>query len=90
MDSCLHATSDLVQHLPDAQQEPLLSAWLPPLAGLLKINVDGTLFPLKKQAGIGVVIRDVEGRLKAALCRKIKAPLGHWKLKLRPMRLVCC
>ena len=26
--------------------------------------------------GIGVVIRDVKGRLLTALCRKIKAPLG--------------
>ena len=76
VDSCLHATLDPVQHLPDAQQEPLLSVWFPPSAGLFKINADGALFSSKKQAGIGVVIRDVEGRLKAALCKKIKAPLG--------------
>ena len=31
--------------------------WPPPL-GLCKINVDGALFPTKKLAGIGVVIRD--------------------------------
>ena len=40
--------------------------------GLFKINVDGALFTSKKQASISVVIRDVEGGLLAALCRKIK------------------
>ncbi|XP_030924592.1 uncharacterized protein LOC115951551 [Quercus lobata] len=77
------ATSDPVQHIPDAQQQPLLSAWLPPSAGLFKINVDGALFSSKKQVGIGVVIRDVEGRLKAALCRKIKAPLGSLEVEAK-------
>ena len=43
--------------------------------GLCKINVDGALFTLRKQAGIGVVIRDGEDRLLATLCKKIKAPL---------------
>ena len=81
--SCFQATSDPVQHIPDAQQQPLLSAWLPPSAGLFKINVDGALFSSKKQAGIGVVIRDVEGRLKAALCRKIKAPLGSLEVEAK-------
>ena len=44
----------------------------PPL-GLCKINVDGAIFPTKKLAGIGVVIRDQQGKLLAALCRKIRA-----------------
>ena len=38
--------------------------------------MDGALFPAKKLAGIGVVIRDMRGRLLDALCRKIIAPLG--------------
>ncbi|XP_050248969.1 uncharacterized protein LOC126696242 [Quercus robur] len=74
MDSCVEAASDSILHLPDAQQQPLFSAWLPPSVGLCKINADGVLFTSRKQAGIGVVIRDGEGRLLAALCRKIKAP----------------
>ena len=49
--------------------------WPPPL-GLCKINVDGALFPTKKLAGIGVVIRDQQDRLLAALCKKIRAQLG--------------
>ena len=75
MDSCVEAALDSVLHLPNAQQQPLFSAWLPPSVGLCKINVDGALFTSWKQAGIGVVIRDGEGRLLAALCRKIKSPL---------------
>ena len=49
--------------------------WPPPL-GLCKINVDGALFPTKKLDGIGVVIRDQQDRLLAALCKKIRAQLG--------------
>ncbi|XP_075669864.1 uncharacterized protein LOC142639591 [Castanea sativa] len=83
VDSCLHATLDPVQPLLDAQRKSLLSIWSPPSAGLFKINVDGALFSSKKQAGIGVVIRDVEGRLKATLCRKIKAPLGSLEVEAK-------
>ena len=75
MDSCVEATLDSILHLPNAQQQPLFSAWLPPSVGLCKINVDGALFTSRKHAGIGVVIRDGEGRLLATLCKKIKAPL---------------
>ena len=82
-DSCFQAISNPVQHIPDAQQQPLLSAWLPPSVGLFKINVDGALFSSKKQAEIGVVIRDVEGRFRAALCRKIKAPLGSLEVEAK-------
>ena len=38
--------------------------------------MDGALFPTKKLVGIGEVIRDLRGKLLAALCRKIRAPLG--------------
>ena len=51
-------------------------AWIPPPLGLCKINVDGALFPTKKLAGIGVVIRDQQDRLLVALCKKIRAQLG--------------
>ena len=74
MDSCVEAALDSVLHLPNAQQQPLFSAWLPPSVGLCKINVDGALFTLRKQAGIGVVIRDGEGRLLATLCKKNQSP----------------
>ena len=87
MDSHNVAASNRILHLAETQ---LHSTWMLPSLGSFKINVDGALYPTKKLAGIGVVIRDLQGRLMAALCRKIKA---HWeclKLKLKPMKLVCC
>nr|XP_023880683.1 uncharacterized protein LOC111993063 [Quercus suber] len=50
--------------------------WSPPRNGHFKINVDGAVFAAQKAVGVGVVIRDDEGRLEAALCRKITAPMG--------------
>ena len=66
---------DLVQPLNDRQENLQNSDWVPPHSGQCKINVDGALFPTKKLAGIGVVIRDQQGRLLAALCRKIRAQM---------------
>ena len=65
--------SDLVQPFSDRQEVLQHSVWVPPPLGLCKINVDGAIFPTKKLAGIGVVIRDQQGKLLAALCRKIRA-----------------
>ena len=70
------STSDLVQPLSDRQENLQNSDWVPPHTGQCKINVDGALFPTKKLAGIGVVIRDQQGKLLAALCRKIRAQMG--------------
>ncbi|XP_075662967.1 uncharacterized protein LOC142632455 [Castanea sativa] len=45
--------------------------WLPPPMDVVKINFDGATSPKKKKAGIGVVVRDVNG-LVLASCAKIK------------------
>nr|XP_023929661.1 uncharacterized protein LOC112040977 [Quercus suber] len=50
--------------------------WVPPQGQTFKANVDGAVFAEIKAVGIGVVIRDMEGKVKAALCQKIKAPFG--------------
>ena len=50
--------------------------WIPPQGQTLKANVDGAVFAELKAARIGVVIRDMEGNVKAALSKKINAPLG--------------
>lgn len=41
----------------------------------LKVNVDGAIFSSQKTAGIGVVIRNEDGCFRAALSKKIMAPL---------------
>jgi len=66
------ASSNRFLHLVETQMQ---LAWLPPSSGSFKINVDGALYPTKDRAVIGVVIRDLQGRLMATLCRKIKVPL---------------
>lgn len=38
--------------------------------------VDGAIFPLEQEAGVGVIIRDDQGLVIAALIKKIKQPLG--------------
>lgn len=50
--------------------------WAPPRDGQFKINVDGVVFTKQKAGGVGVVIRENEGRLEAALSKKIPIPLG--------------
>ncbi|KAK9985868.1 hypothetical protein SO802_030819 [Lithocarpus litseifolius] len=51
-------------------------SWIPPTAPHFKINVDGATFAKLKAVGIGVLVRDDQGRVIAALSKKIHAPLG--------------
>ena len=77
------STSDLVQPLSDRQENLQNSDWVPPHSGQCKINVDGALFPTKKLAGNGVVIRDQQGKLLVALCRKIRAQMGALEVEAK-------
>ena len=43
---------------------------------MFKANVDGAVFSALGAVGIGVIIQDEEGRVEAALSKRIKAPLG--------------
>jgi len=58
------------------QRRELRSLWKPPPAPMFKIDVDGAVFLSQGTVGIGVIIRDEEGRVEAALSKKIMAPLG--------------
>ena len=58
-----------------------VASWSPPQNGHFKINVDGAVFSAQKAVGVGLVIRDDKGRLEAALCRKITAPMGAVEAK---------
>ena len=48
--------------------------WKPPSTGLFKINFDGTTFDNLALAGLGVVIRDEQGMIIAALSQQIPLP----------------
>ena len=41
--------------------------WLPPSNQLYKVNVDGAVFKERKESGVGVIIRDVNGLVVAAM-----------------------
>ena len=59
------------------QADPIpLATWQPPSQGSYKVNMDGTVFTNRKQAGAGVIIRDGNGEVIAALSKKWKCPLG--------------
>ena len=63
---------------------PRLDAtWCPPRGGHFKINVDGAVFSKKKAVGIGVVIRDDEGRLEATLSKKIPVRMGALEVEAK-------
>ena len=49
--------------------------WKPPPLNKFKINIDGAVFASQKAAGVGVLVRDADGRTIGALSKKIWAPL---------------
>ena len=55
-------------------QPPGCVCWHPSIASLLKVNFDGATFRDFNVAGLGVVIRDSRGRVKASLSEKINLP----------------
>lgn len=61
--------------------------WVPPQGQTFKANVDGVVFAELKVVGIGVVIRDMEGKVKATLCKKINAPFGPVEAKAKAFEM---
>ncbi|KAK7845520.1 putative ribonuclease h protein [Quercus suber] len=55
---------------------PATVSWQPPCHGHYKVRIDGAVFSKRKQAGTGIVIRDSEGEVIAALSKKWKLSLG--------------
>ncbi|XP_075645135.1 uncharacterized protein LOC142616141 [Castanea sativa] len=53
---------------------PRATRWFPPQSSQLKVNYDGALFKEIWQAGIGVVVRDAEGRVRGALSDRTMLP----------------
>ena len=50
------------------QSEPVFQrTWLPPSNQLYKVNVDGAVFKDRNESGVGVIIRDVNGLVVAAM-----------------------
>uniref|UniRef100_A0A7N2L7F5 RNase H type-1 domain-containing protein n=1 Tax=Quercus lobata TaxID=97700 RepID=A0A7N2L7F5_QUELO len=48
--------------------------WQPPNPGEYKTNLDGAMFTVSDEAGLGVVVRDSNGLVVAAMAEKMKQP----------------
>ena len=55
--------------------------WVPSLGNVFKVNVDGVVFAQHKAVGIGVIVRDDRGKIKATISKRIDAPLGAVEAK---------
>ncbi|XP_075640370.1 uncharacterized protein LOC142612137 [Castanea sativa] len=64
--------------------EPMVQqCWLPSSNQLYKVNVDGVIFKARKESGVGVIIRDANGLVMAALSEKFHAPLGPLEVEAK-------
>ena len=57
--------------------------WSPPPPARYKINLDGLVFKAQKAVGIGVLIRDEQGRVVVVLSQKLNAPLGALEVEAK-------
>ena len=52
---------------------PASSSWVPPPFGVFKVNVDGACSKQEGSSSVGVVIRDFNGQVVAALCLPLQS-----------------
>ena len=72
---------ELLQEFWDVQDNPSRTSiqrmrqnWTPPDLGVYRLNFDGAIFEGSARVGLGVVVRDVEGMIIAAMCQNIQLP----------------
>ena len=51
------------------------------------MNVDGAVFSQFVQEGVGVVIRDHEGKVIATLSKQVQQPLGPLEIEAKTMEV---
>ena len=75
------------REVPAKVNSDVASNWTPPPPPppheRYKINVDGAVFASQKEAGLGVLVRDAEGRVVGACSKKIMAPLGAVEIEAK-------
>ena len=86
-DYLLEYRAAVAQNNPTTPLPPHGVAWSPPRGGHFKINVDGLFFLKQKSVGVGVVIRDEEVRLEAALSKRIHASLGAVEVEAKAFEM---
>ena len=60
--------------IPPCSHHSVQRRWSPPIPDYWKVNFDGAMFGEFDDAGIGVVIRNSNGKVRTALSEKIKKP----------------
>ena len=63
----------------------LESKWLPPIGPSCKVNVDGAMFEIKNEAGVGVIIRDHEENFIAGLSKKFQFPFDAIEIEAKAL-----
>nr|POF23783.1 hypothetical protein CFP56_13720 [Quercus suber] len=56
------------------QPQPPVARWTPPETDVFKVNFEGAVIPGSQKIGVGIVIRDSEGQIMAALSEKLRVP----------------
>ena len=60
---------------------------MPPPPGYFKVNVDGAIFAKSNQSGVGVIVRNEDGNVVAAMCRKLDLPLGVLETEAKALEM---
>ncbi|KAK9993560.1 hypothetical protein SO802_023263 [Lithocarpus litseifolius] len=66
----------LAHYHPPQHRDAMVPRWIPPSPPWNKINVDVTIFDQLNFVGVGVLIRDHEGSVVAAMSKHLPLPLG--------------
>ena len=61
--------------------------WVPPSPGQYKVNSDGAVFASLRKVGLGVMIRDSNGKVIAALSSPMVGPLGTLETEAKAMEV---
>ncbi|KAL0006956.1 hypothetical protein SO802_008458 [Lithocarpus litseifolius] len=61
--------------------------WTPPPTGWYKVNIDGVVFSKHKWTGIGVIARDDQDRVVAAMSKRMLVPLGALEIEAKALEV---
>ena len=77
----------ITQEIPHQLQntQPAQHCWVPPPNGWYKVNVDGAVFSKHKWSEIGVIARDDQGLVVAAMSKNLELPLKHLEIEAKAL-----
>ena len=78
-----YSTQENVSQTQDVS--PCQNKWTPPPHGWYKVNTDRAVFSKQKWVGIGVIARDEQGRVVAAMSKRLQVPLGALEVEAKAL-----